>query len=316
MNKLFTLLVFLTLNGLLIGTSVAGESTCFKTGAAITTVSGNSATPVGNLEDSTNDSCNDVPDAYKIGLHMMALCKDDPSLLDFSSCQYMLKPSATAIDHTINFPAFGSLAIPPFTILPGTYNYMVSILSNEIGIKHTMTTTNTVTGASSSTGTTCWTSNVGPSGIANDEEDTPHGTTISPDVQMITCGAAADAAPVFSYEIINNLSNRDCDTNNDGAVNAYAANGDRQDMGNVGNGNGYASLLQSNTAMADDCEDADRLLWTIALTTPAVVTPTSSFNLQMRTQDAVSIDFSGSSDTNIMKMGADPLQAFLEVIDD
>jgi|TARA_B110000259_G_scaffold112194_1_gene128126 hypothetical protein len=315
MNKFFTLLVFLALNGLLIGTSVAGDSTCFKTGDAITTVSGNSATPVGSLEDSTADSCNDVPDAYKIALHMMALCKDDPSLLDFSTCQYMLSPTDTAIDHTINFPAFGALAIPAFSILPGTYNYMVSILSNKIGIKHTITTTNTTTGASSSTGTTCWTSNAGPSGIANDEEDTPHGTTIAASTQMITCGAAADAAPIFSYEIINNLSNRDCDTDDDGTVNAYATNGDRQDMGIIGNGTAYASLLQSNTAMADDCEDADRLLWTIALTAPAVVKPTSSFNLQMRTQDSVSVDFSGSSDTNIMKMGADPLQAFFEVID-
>ena len=315
MNKLFTLLVFFALNGLLIGTSVAGDTTCFKTGDAITTVSGNSATPVGNLEDSTTDACNDVPDAYKIGLHSIALCKNDPSLLDFSTCQYMLKPTDTAVEHIVNFPASGALAIPEFSILPGTYNYMVTILSNKIGIKHTITTTNTVTGASSSSGTTCWTSNAGPSGIANDAEDTPHGTTLAASVQMITCGAAADAAPIFSYEIINNLSNRDCDTNNNNSVNAYAANGDRQDMGIIGNGRAYASLLQSNTAMADDCEDADRLLWTIALTDAAVVKPTSSFKLQMRTQDSVSVDFSGSSDTNIMKMGADPLQAFFEVID-
>jgi len=34
----------------------------------------------------------------------------------------------------------------------------------------------------------------------------------------------------------------------------------------------------------------------------------------MRTQDSVSLNFSSSSDINIMEMGADPIQTFLEVI--
>jgi len=315
MNKLFTLLVFLLLNSFLIGNSFAGDSTCIKNAdGEIITVSGNSTTPVSTIESGATDACNDTPDEYKLSFHMMALCTTDPSLLDFSSCQYMLPATDTAIPHTISFPAAGSLDIPPFTILAGTYPYMVAIISNKLGIKNTVTTSNTVTGASSTDGKACWTSNAGPSGISNDAEDTPHGTTVAGNTQMLTCGDIEDAAPVFSYEIINNLSNRDCDTNNNNSVNPYAANGDKQDMGAVGNGNGYASLLQSNAAFATDCEDADRLLWTIALTTAAVVKPTSSFSLQMRTQDSVSVDFSSSSDINIMKMGADPIQTFLEVI--
>jgi hypothetical protein len=314
MNKLLNLLIFLFLNSLLIGTSFAGDSTCLKNAdGEIITVSGNSATPVSTIELGATDACNDTPDEYQLRFHMMALCTSDPSLLNFDGCEYMLKPIDTPIIHTVTFPASGNLAIPPFSIRPGTYKYMVAILSNKLGIKHTIATTNTVTGASSSTGKACWTSNAGPSGVANDAEDTPHGTTVAGGTQMITCGDADDAAPAFSYEIINNLSERDCDTNNNNSVNPYAANGDLSDMGEVGNGNGTGSLLQSNSAFATDCEDADRLLWTIELTNPLKVTPTSSFNLQMRTVDSVSVDFSGSSDTNIIKMGADPIQSYLEV---
>ena len=315
MNKFFTLFIFLLLNTFLIGNSFAGDSTCIKDAdGKIITVSGNSTTPVSTIESGATDACNDTPDAYQLGFHMMALCSSDPSELDFSSCQYMLEPTDTAVSHTITFPASGSLPIPPFEILPNTYPYMVAIISNKLGIKHTVETTNTTTGVSSSSGTACWTTNAGPSGVANDEEDTPHGTTISGSTQMLTCGAIADAAPVFSYEIINNLSNGDCDRDNNNSVDTYASSGDKQSMGAVGNGNGFGSLLQSNTDFATDCEDADRLLWTIQLTNPLEVKPTSSFVLNMRTVDAVSVDFSGSSDTNIMKMGADPIQSFLEVI--
>ena len=43
------------------------------------------------------------------------------------------------------------------------------------------------------------------------------------------------------------------------------------------------------------------------------VTPTSTFNLRFKLTDAVRVDFSGSSDTKINKMGADPIQALLSV---
>jgi len=312
MNKLFTLLVFLLLNGFFIGNSFAGQDTCLKNADdEIITVSGNSATPVGSLSQSASDQCSDTPDEYQLSFHMMALCTSDPSLLDYSSCEYMLEPiagRADVIPHTIRFPSTGSLDIPAFTIAPGTYNYMVAIISNKLGIKHTIKTSNTTTGASSSDGKACWTSNAGPSGISNDEADTPHGATVEGGTQMLTCGAIADAAPVFSYEIINVMSDG---TNCSGT---YAANGDRGNMGVVGNGTAYASLLQTNSAFATDCEDADRILWTISLTTPLVVGPASAFEFNMRTADSVSVDFSNSSDTNIIKMGADPIQTFLNVI--
>ena len=108
MNKFFTLLIFLLLNSLLIGNSFAGDSTCIKNAdGEIVTVSGNSTTPVSTIESGDTDACNDTPDEYNLGFHMMGICEADPSELDFSSCQYMLQPTNTAVSHTITFPASG-----------------------------------------------------------------------------------------------------------------------------------------------------------------------------------------------------------------
>ena len=60
--------------------------------------------------------------------------------------------------------------------------------------------------------------------------------------------------------------------------------------------------------------DAARILWTTTLTTPYVVTENSMFQLNMKTTDSVSVDFSNDeNDNNIIKMGADPIQLYLTV---
>jgi hypothetical protein len=287
-----------------------------KTGDAIITVSGNSATQVGTLADSTVDACSDIPDEYQINFHALALCTADPRDLDFSSCQYMLAPTDTAVAHTIAYPAAGSLDIPEFSIAPGTYPYMMAILSNKLGIKNTITVTNAVDGASSSTGTTCWTSNAGPTAFTGETyvNDT-HGSTVSGATQMLTCSnTASDAAPIFSYELIAPLGEGSCIAGEGWA--ALGAKGGYGSVGDVGNGEGFGSLLQSNTAYATTCGNADRLLWTIALDTAYTTKTTSTFEMLMRTVDAVSVDFSGNaSDKKIMKMGADPIQAYLVITD-
>jgi len=309
MKKLFSLIVSL-LSVFFINNAIAGPDTCLKSGDAIITVAGNSATQVGTLNDSTVDSCSDIPDEYQVDFHAMALCIDDPRELDFSSCQYMLPPTDTPVSHTISYPASGALDIPEFTIAPGTYPYMMAILSNKLGIKNTITVTNAVDGASSSTGTTCWTSNVGPSAFTGEVYTSPHGTTVSGSTQLLTCSnTASDAAPIFSYEIISVLDDDNC-------TSSLGEKGDYGSVGDVGNGEGFGSLLRSNTAYATECTNADRLLWTIVLDAPITTTLTSSFQLLMRTVDAVSVDFSGNaSDKALMKMGADPLQAYLVVTD-
>ncbi|MDC0542063.1 hypothetical protein OAO24_01140 [Methylophilaceae bacterium] len=314
MKKLFSLIIVSFLSVAFFNSALAGEDTCLKTGDAIITVSGNTATQVGTLADSTLDSCSDIPDEYKLEFHALSLCADDPRELDFSSCQYMLAPSDTTVSHIISYPASGALDIPKFSIVPGTYPYMMAILSNKLGIKDTITVTNAVTGAASSTGTTCWTSNAGPTGYTNEQYTSAHGATVAGGTQMLTCSnTASDAAPIFSYEIIAPLGEEDC---LDGAAGweTFGARGGYGSVGDVGNGEGFGSLLQSNTAYATNCGNADRLLWTIVLDAPVTTTLTSSFDMRMRTVDAVSVDFSGESDNNdIVKMGADPIQAFLVV---
>ena len=314
MKHLFSLIIVNILSMAFINSALAGEDTCLKTGDAIITVSGNSATQVGTLADSTLDSCSDIPDEYKLEFHALALCADDPRELDFSSCQYMLAPSDTTVSHIISYPTSGALDIPEFSILPGTYPYMMAILSNKLGIKDTITVTNAVDGASSSTGTTCWTSNAGPTGYTNEQYTSAHGATVAGGTQMLTCSnTASDAAPIFSYEIIAPLGEENCLAGGGGFA-TFGAKGGYGSVGDVGNGEGFGSLLQSNTAYATTCGNADRLLWTIVLDAPVTTTLTSSFDMRMRTVDAVSVDFdSNASNKNLIKMGADPIQAFLVV---
>ena len=295
---------------------LASDDTCLKTGDAITTVSGNSATQVGTLADSTVDQCLDIPDEYQINFHALALCAADPRDLDFSSCQYMLAPTDAPVAHTIAYPAAGTLGIPEFSIAPGTYPFMIAILSNKLGIKNTITVTNAVDGASSSTGTTCWTSNAGPTAFTGETYvSATHGSTVSGATQMLTCSnTASDAAPIFSYELIAPLGDSNCISG--GGFATFGARGGYGSVGDVGNGEGFGSLLQSNTAYATTCGNADRLLWTIELDAAYVTKTTSTFEMLMRTVDSVSVDFSSDSgDKKIMKMGADPIQAYLEITD-
>ena len=203
------------------------------------------------------------------------------------------------------------MAIPEFSIDNGTYTHMVVLISNKLGIKHSFTATNTLTGVAvggtATTGTSCWTSVAGPSAYTNEQFTSPHGATTADGAQLIKCGAASASAPVFSYEVINKLTGEECSD-------SWVANGDYSDFGTVGNGTAEVSLLKSTDVFATACTDAAKILWTTTLTSPYVVTADSTFQLNMRTTDSVSVDFSNDeNDNNIIKMGADPIQLYLTV---
>jgi hypothetical protein len=223
-----------------------------------------------------------------------------------SSCQYIVD-NAAGVAHTIIAGTSGAMAIPEFSIDNGTYTHMLVLVSNKLGIKHSFTASNSLTGASSSAGTSCWTSVAGPSAYTNEQFTSPHGATTADGTQLISCGAASASAPVFSYEVINKLTGEEC---ND----SWAANGDYSNFGTVGNGTAEVSLLKTDNSFATACTDAARILWTTTLTTPYVVTANSTFQLNMKTTDSVSVDFSNDeNDNNIIKMGADPIQLYLTV---
>jgi hypothetical protein len=271
------------------------------------------------------DACTDTPDEYEITFYKLGICTATTAANDLSSCQYIVNNTA-GVTHVIEAGTSGAMAIPEFSIDPGTYTHMVVVISNKLGVKHsfsaakwnadnTALTPVSLTGASSSAGTTCWTSVAGPSAYTNEEHAIwSGGSTIADGVQLITCGAVADSAPVFSYEIINILSEDNCldgigDSN-------YGANGDYSNFGTVGNGTAAVSLLKSTDVFATACTDAAKILWTTTLTTPYVVTSESTWKLNMKTTDSVSVDFSNAAgDNKIMKMGADPVQLYLTVTD-
>jgi len=265
------------------------------------------------------DACTDTPDEYEITFYKLGICNATTAANDLSSCQYVVNNTA-GVTHVIEAGTLGAMAIPEFSIDPGTYTHMVVVISNKLGVKHSFTAANSLTGESSSAGTTCWTSVAGPSSYTNERIGIWSGGFTTVDgVQLIKCGAAADSAPIFSYELINKLTE-------DGCADAWADNGDYALFGTVGNGTAEASLLKSTDVFATACTDAAKILWTTTLTTPYVVTAESTFELKMRTTDAVSIDFNSGvvdvdadplvgSNNNIMKMGADPVQLYLTVTD-
>ena len=252
------------------------------------------------------DACNDTPDEYEITFYKLGLCTATTAANDLSSCQYIVN-NTSGVEHVIKAGTSGTMAIPEFSIDNGTYTHMVVLVSNKLGIKHSFTATNSLTGASSSAGTTCWTSVAGPSAYTNEQFTSPHGATAADGAQLISCGAAADSAPIFSYEVINKLTGEQCSD-------SWAANGDYASMGAIVNGTAEVSLLKTDNSFATACTDAARILWTTTLTTPYVVTENSTFQLNMKTTDSVSVDFSNDeNDNNIMKMGADPIQLYLTV---
>ena len=263
------------------------------------------------------DACNDTPDEYEITFYKLGLCTATTAANDLSSCQYIVNNDA-GVTHVIEKGTSGAMAIPEFSIDPGTYPYMVVVISNKLGIKHSFTATNTLTGVAvggtATTGTTCWTSVAGPSAYTNESHSSVHGTTVSDSTQLIRCGAASASAPIFSYEVINILSEDNC---LDGSNNSnFGSNGDYSSFGAVGNGTAEVSLLNSSDGYATACTNSAKILWTTTLTTPYVVTEDSTFQLNMKTTDSVSVDFdSDSGNNNIMKMGADPVQLYLTVTD-
>ena len=319
----------LNLNKLTILISLFLISVVFSTGANATckenadgkiiTVDGSAqyqVIDVGAQGERAYDSCTQTPDEYKLTFYKLGLCTADTSFNDLSSCQFVIN-SAAGIEHTIIGTADTPFPIPEFVIDPGTYPYMVVLISAKLAVKHSFQATNAVGGVSGSDGVYCWTSNAGYTGFTSEEgvTVTGHGNSTSGGTQMLECGSAAGTA-VFTHEVINKLNGDTCSA-------TWVANGDRWPVVNednevvtVGNGTAVINLLTSTDGFATSCANVYKILWTTNLTTPQVVTENSSFGLSVRTTDAISIDFDGGTDNkDIIKAGADPVQLFLTVTD-
>ena len=311
------------------------KASCDYTGTKLAIDASDDDNPV--LDGSTaRDACSDTPDEYSISFHGLGLCTANPDVAsaepDYSSCSYMIAPTETLYNSVIT--GVGEETVftptpPAFEFPVGTYSYMVGIVSAKLGIKHTFEGTSQVktfsdtstsdTAAYAAPGFFCWTVDNqtapgspidGPvlTGITNENNIlTPFGRqydTANNHQSNLRC-ADTEGTAAFSYEIVNALADNSCS--------GYAADGDRSSMGAVNIGTAVGRLLQNNTTSATDCTNADRILWTIALTTPLIVTSTSSFVMNMKATDAVSVDFaSGEGGTAVIaKVGADPIEIYL-----
>jgi len=298
------------------------NATCEMTGDALNTSNG-VGTPVNNVgKGGIGDQCNYVPDTYQVEFYRMSLCTSNPDVAgeaqpDLSSCVDMLAETGATTQVNIVGTTETSLDVPDFTIPAGNYPYMVARLSARLGIKHAFEATTPVAWANGSVqdpGTYCWTVNNVLTGIDNrDGQITPFGTTVNAggaDQSNMQCSnTASDVSnAAFSYEVVYVNDENGC-------ASFDSSDGDRADAGNVGNGEGISRMMQSASTSATSCENTNSILWTITLTTPLVVTETSNFVMNFRTTDAVSIDFNGGAEDNpqIIKVGADPIQAYLTV---
>ena len=261
------------------------------------------------------DACTDTPDEYKLTFYKLGLCTADTSFNDLTSCKFVIN-SAAGIEHTIIGAADTPMAIPEFVIDPGTYPFMVVLISAKLAVKHSFQTSNAVDGVTGS-GVYCWTSNTGYTGYTSENgvTVTGHGNSTSGGTQMLECGAEAGTA-VFTHEVINKL-------NGDTCAATWVANGDRwqvvdddNNVETVGNGTAVVNLLTATDGFATSCANVYKILWTTDLTTPYVVTENSSFGLSVKTTHAISLDFDGdNTNQDVIKAGADPVQLFLTVTD-
>ena len=319
LNKL-TILLGLFLVSVLFTTSTYAE--CATTGTKITIDTSDAAEPVNNQDgEGLGDSCEQTPDSYKMTFYKIGLCTADTSFNDLSSCQYIVNDAA-GVTHDVQYPSVGEMAIPKFAIDNGTYPYLVVVMTNKLGIKHSFEATNNVIGRSA-TGKFCWTDGVSNPGTYNNASVMTYSghsvNSVAGGAKTLECGTSAGTAD-FNYEIINvfnRANNNWCYTDGDDATSGtsnFASNGDRTLMGLMGNGTATVSLLQSDDTYATTCQNGAKILWTTLLTTPYVVKDESTFSLNIKTVEGVSIDFDGGgSSATVLKVGANPPQLNLVV---
>ena len=325
MIKKYNVILFLSLILLSLVFLTQASATCQLTGEALNTSNGVTS-PVNDLGSAgIGDACNYVPDTYQVEFYRMSLCKSNPDVAgeaqpNFSTCVDILAESSAAT--LVNIQGTDETAlpeIPDFTVPAGDYSYMVARLSAKLGIRHAFEATTAVAygdsdGNLQDPGSYCWSVNNVLTSIGNENgQSTPFGETVDAGTvgksNMQCSNTESDMSDAqFTYEIVNTM-------NDSGCSGFDASEGDRESAGSVGNGDAIGRIMQSATASATGCANANSILWTIALTTPLVVTDTTNFVMNFKTTDSVSIDFDSGATTNpkIIKLGNDPIQAYLTV---
>lgn len=257
--------------------------------------------PVKDTYGNSGDACKELPDNYKINIFRFGLCKTSPynATNNLDSCSFLVN-SDTGVSHEISYPAKADVTTNSKMAI-GSYDHMVLVLENKLGIKHTEEFDTAIFGATGS-GKKCWT-------IASTTAFAGQRSGVlqaSPSTPAMDCGDTP--APAYSYEIFDSMGEG-------GESPVFKA----EDDGGfeMGSGTMRAKLLKSDLTTATNFEDADRILIAIQLeSSKSISEATTGFEIRFKMTDSVSVDLSydgGSDRLYAVKNGADPFQIDLIV---
>jgi len=280
------------------------------------------------------DSCNMVPDFYRVTLYSGGLCTADPysasagDTVDYTTnCDLFFSDASGKVITLTNNGDGTATASPALTdgdvnLGIKTYTHAYMVMSNHLQIKHSTTfnydavATSVATkmqggGSSQTEGLVCWTTNR-TSTYAN-LDGTGHSTTLrtgdgTADEASTQCGDTLGGTHDYATEIIETFGEASGNWNVSDITARMPYSASTLDIG----GTKAAILLEDNLrTVATDMEDGVAMLYTVALTTPLAITEeTNTFNIGFGLSGSVSIDFttkSGSNDLYISKHGADPV---------
>ena len=285
---------------------------------------------------SLKDSCQMIPDEYRVTLYKGALCTEDPytesgATVDYAAkCDFFFEDDGKLI--TLTNSGDGTASASPSLVENGlnlgikSYTHALMIMSNHLQIKHEQdydfSGTSTASemrggGDALTTGTTCWTtaqtstfSNLDGTTGANHGSVTLRNGNGTATESSTACGSEVEAAPAFATEIIETFGAANGDWNVSAVTPRMAYEASPIDIG----GTKAAILLQSDlNTVATSMENGVAMLYAVNLTNPLVITEnTSTFEIGFGLSSSVSVDFTNvtvDSDEFIInsKHGADPV---------
>jgi hypothetical protein len=309
-----------------------------QTNASGHIVIGTNGLPVdADTTTSYRDSCNMIPDLYRVILYSGGLCTADPysasgATVDYTTYCDLFFSDASGKVITLSNNGDGSATASPSLTDSGvnlgikTYTHAYMIMSNHLQIKHSTTFdfsgTSTASkmqggGASAeSEGVVCWTTD-STSTYSNLDGTTGsnHGSVALKigdgtfGEASTQCGDSLNASThAYATEIIETFGAASGDWGDDAVTERMAYRASPLDIG----GTKAAILLQDDlTTVATSMENGVAMLYAVALTTPLAITEdTTTFNIGFGLSGSVSVDFTtkdGSNELYITKHGADPV---------
>ncbi|MDA9674937.1 hypothetical protein N9T64_00575 [Pelagibacteraceae bacterium] len=285
---------------------------------------------------SYRDSCNMIPDFYRVTLYSGGLCTADPysasgTTVDYTTnCDLFFSDASgkvITLTHDGNGAATASPSLTDSGVNLGikTYTHAYMLMSNHLQIKHSTTFDFTGTSTASkmqgggasaqSEGLVCWTTD-STSTFSNLDGTTGenHGTRTlrvgdgTYQESSTQCGDTLGVTHAYATEIIESFGEASGNWGDSAVTPRMAYSASPLDIG----GTKAAILLQDDlTTVATTMENGVVMLYAVALTTPLAITEdTTTFNIGFGLSGSVSVDFTtkdGSDELYITKHGADPV---------